>query len=94
LNQQPNYNLPRYLDNNSIKTIAWDVEPETWGENRADSQEQVKRALEQTKPGSIIIMHVMHGDERSITATPMIIKELKAQGYRFVTVNELMSLKS
>ena len=86
------FNLSRYLENNSIKTIAWDVEPETWGDNRADAQEQVKRALEQTKPGSIIIMHVMFGDEQSITAAPMIIKELKAQGYRFVTVDELLSL--
>ena len=87
-------NLPLYLANNSIKTITWDVEPETWGENRADSQEQVKRALEQTKPGSIIITHVMHGDEESINAVPIIIEKLKKQGYRFVTIDELLSMKS
>jgi peptidoglycan/xylan/chitin deacetylase (PgdA/CDA1 family) len=47
--------------------------------------------VKHTRAGSIILLHVMY-DSRAATmqAVPDIIRRLKAQGYRFVTVHELL----
>jgi peptidoglycan/xylan/chitin deacetylase (PgdA/CDA1 family) len=84
------FSLPWYLKNNNIKTITWDVQPETWATPRASIEERIERGINGTKPGSIILMHVMHGDNKSMAAVKPIIKQLKADGYRFVTVSELL----
>lgn len=83
-------NLPLYLSNNNIKTITWDVEPETWGTPRASVDERIERAVDGTKPGSIILMHVMHGDNKSMAAVTPIIQQLKSRGFKFLTVSELL----
>ena len=87
-------NLPLYLRNNDIKTITWDVEPETWGTPRASVQERIERAVTQTQPGSIIVMHVMHGDTKSMQAVTPIVQKLKARGYKFLTISELLELRA
>ena len=84
--------LPLYLKNNNIKAITWDVEPETWGEPRNSVEERIENAVSQTKPGSIIIMHVMHGDDKSMQAVRPIVRQLKEKGYTFLTISELMAL--
>ena len=83
--------LPLYLRNHGIKTITWDVEPETWGAKPASIEERIQRALNGTTPGSIILMHVMYGNDWSMQAVTPIIRGLKAQGYRFLTVSELIN---
>ena len=85
--------LPFYLWRNNIKTIIWDVEPETWDEPRNTAMQRVEVAVEKTKPGSIILLHVMYGDEQSMIATPIIIRELKQKGFRFVAVSDLIAIK-
>lgn len=84
--------LPLYLNNNKTKTITWDVEPETWGTPRATIEERIERAVKGTRPGSIIIMHVMHGDDKSMQAVTPIIQQLKNKGYKFLTISELLAL--
>jgi peptidoglycan/xylan/chitin deacetylase (PgdA/CDA1 family) len=64
--------------------------------------EEYARALVQdAKPGSIILMHDGYGPQhdtakadKSITvdALPIVIEKLKAEGYRFVTVPELLGV--
>lgn len=48
--------LPWYLSTNNRKTITWDVEPNTYFQKTDDL---VKNALDNTKNGSIILLHVM-----------------------------------
>jgi peptidoglycan/xylan/chitin deacetylase (PgdA/CDA1 family) len=60
------------------------------------------RVLENIEPGSIILLHDGHGDvddpnaqdsrAATVAATGIIIEALAAQGYRFVTVGELMAM--
>ncbi len=47
------------------------------------------RVLEKVKPGSIIVLH--DASLRAVEATSIIIKNLKAQGYCFKTVSEMIS---
>jgi peptidoglycan/xylan/chitin deacetylase (PgdA/CDA1 family) len=83
------FGLPWYLAEQKIKTIMWDVEiPET-----SFTTEQITDYIvKNTKPGSIILMHPFCESEcqNERAALPEIISELKAQGYMFLTVSELL----
>lgn len=84
--------LPWYLRKHGIKTIMWDVEPDTYHAGDADAI--VQYTLEQTRPGSIILLHPFCNQQCAADreALPRIIDGLRAQGYRFMTVSELLQL--
>jgi len=55
-------------------------------------EKMVKNVLTTVRPGSIILLHDgvgNHHDTRE--ATDIIIRTLKTQGYRFVTVSQLLT---
>lgn len=80
--------LPLYLDEHDRTTVMWDVEPDSVS---SDTDEIVRTTLEQTRPGSIILLHVMYPSRTSsLEAIPEIVDGLRADGYRFVTVSELL----
>lgn len=85
--------LPWYLRRHGITTVTWDSAPESElgpGASAGEIADQVARTV---RPGSIVLLHVMF-DARaeSMKAVPQVIDRLRAQGYRFVTVSELMAL--
>jgi peptidoglycan/xylan/chitin deacetylase (PgdA/CDA1 family) len=52
----------------------------------------VERALAGAKPGAIVLMHDAGGArEQTIAALPLIIRGLRARGFRLVTVPQLLS---
>ena len=67
-----------------------------------DPQKIAISVLENIEPGGIILLHDGHGDvdepetqdsrAATVVATGIIIEELKAQGYRFATVGDLVAL--
>jgi peptidoglycan/xylan/chitin deacetylase (PgdA/CDA1 family) len=68
-----------------------DVEPESYTEIAADADRIVEHVLPKTRPGSIILLHVMaESRAESRKAIPGIIQGLLEQGYSFVTVSELL----
>jgi peptidoglycan/xylan/chitin deacetylase (PgdA/CDA1 family) len=82
--------LPRYLADHDRTTVMWDVEPDS---GASDADAIVRTALEETRPGSIILLHVMYpARESSLAAVPGIVEGLRAEGYRFVTVSELLAM--
>jgi chitin deacetylase len=83
--------LPYFLARRSRKTITWDVEPDSYPEIAADSSKIVAHVMEKTKPGSIILLHVM-GRSESLNAVKGVIAGLKGQGYSFKTVSEMLAL--
>ena len=86
------FTLPYYLSEHNRKTIMWDVEPDTYAEK---SDDIIKYALEQTKNGSIIVLHVMYDSRaESMKSVRPIIKILREKGFEFKTVSELLSMKS
>ena len=81
--------LPYYLATTGRRTITWTVAPES---TPGQAGLIVARALEQVRPGSIILLHVMYESRaESRTALPEIIDGLQAKGYRFATVSELLA---
>ena len=82
------------LQKNGLTAVNWSVIPRDW--TNPGVSVIVDRIMEQMHPGAIILMH--DGDspkyvasrEETIQAVSVIIDKLCAEGYNFVTVNELM----
>lgn len=86
--------LPYYLWKNDILSVTWDVEPESYGQTGKDSLKISEHVINNIKPGSIVLLHVMFKSRTpSMNAVPDIIQGLKAKGYRFVTVSELLEYR-
>ncbi|AVP97029.1 polysaccharide deacetylase [Ahniella affigens] len=87
--------LPRYLERTGRRTIMWDVEPDSKRGKTATSERITETTLAETRPGSIILLHVMYPSRQaSLAAVPRIIEGLKARGYNFVTVSALLDSTS
>src|SRR5262245_59261430 len=83
--------LPLFLARTSRKTITWDVEPDSYPEIAADSSKIVAHTLEKTRPGSIILLHVMYKNRgESLKAVKGIVTGLKGNGYSFKTVSQML----
>ena len=84
------FTLPFYLSRNNRKTITWDVEPETYVEK---SDDLIKHTLDNTKNGSIILLHVMYNSRtESMKSVRPIIKGLREKGFEFKTVSEVLAM--
>lgn len=72
-----------------MAAIQWDVDPTDW--SRPGSGAIYSRVVSAARPGSIILDHDGGGPRNeTVAALPHIIHTLKARGYRFVTVPELL----
>jgi peptidoglycan-N-acetylglucosamine deacetylase len=86
------FTLPYYLAETGRKSITWDVDPDSYPEVAADSDKIAEYVLSRARPGSIIILHVMYRSRgESLKAVKKIVGGLKAQGYSFKTVSELLA---
>ena len=89
------FTLPWYLSQQQRKTIMWDLEPESEPKLAADPEAMAAAVIAKARPGSIILLHVMYQSRQSSReALPLIIEGLQAKGYRFVTVNELITMRA
>ena len=90
--------LMKVTEEDSLATVTWDDAARDWERRTAD--DLVERAVNETSPGAIILLHdglnLDHRADRTATveALPRIIERLRARGYRFVTVPELLHLPS
>jgi peptidoglycan/xylan/chitin deacetylase (PgdA/CDA1 family) len=70
------------------RVVRWDVDPSDW--RKPPSGVIVRRVVNAARPGAVVLLHDGGGDRSStIAALPEIIRVLKEQGYRFVTLDEL-----
>ena|GEM_PF-194602 len=69
--------------------IGWSVDTQDWLTRNADTTYQ--RVMSESFDGAIVLMHDIHPS--TIQAADRIIPALKAQGYRLVTVQELLELR-
>lgn len=68
------------------QNIIWDVDSRDWATKNADATVAMVDALAQ--PGSIVLMHDLH--PTTIDAAGGVIDTLRAKGYTFVTVSQLL----
>lgn len=87
--------LPWYLAKHRRYNIFFDVEPESDPETAASADAIVKDVLANSREGSIILLHPMYSTgEQSRRALPGIIAGLRARGYTFITVSDLIARRS
>ncbi|TCS96469.1 polysaccharide deacetylase family protein [Hazenella coriacea] len=85
-----NKRVENQIGGKGIKVVNWSVDTNDWrGRSSKQILDTVKSEIE---PGGIILQHSSGGDklQGSMEALPEIIKYLKAQGYEFVTIDELI----
>ncbi|MFT9599699.1 polysaccharide deacetylase family protein [Mesobacillus sp.] len=79
--------LPYYLNQQNIDTITWNLEPDSYYTNSTDKINYIKN---NTNPGSIILLHPMYDQtDEELKTLEGILQTLSAEGYTFITVNEL-----
>lgn len=72
-----------------LRTITWDVDPADW--SLPGTSAIYSRVVSAAQPGSIILMHDGGGPRsETLAALPAIIDTLRARGYHFETVTELL----
>lgn len=81
--------LPWYLRNAGITTVLCDVEPETALGADADAGALADFMVSNARAGSILLTHPMY-NENALEAIRLAVPRLKAAGYRFVTVEQLI----
>jgi peptidoglycan/xylan/chitin deacetylase (PgdA/CDA1 family) len=76
-----------------MTSILWDVDPLDW--RRPGTGTIISTISRQTRAGSIILEHDGGGPrDQTLAAIPEYVRTLKARGYKFVTVSELLGYKT
>ncbi len=74
------------------RPVMWSVVPEDW--TRPGITKVAQRVMTQTMPGSLIVLHDGYsGGEDCAASTQIIIPQLLAKDYQFVTVDQLWQEK-
>ncbi len=91
--ERPQYLRPPYGDWNDnlecrmdLSTVFWSVDSLDW--KLQNTQRIVRRVLDVVENGDVILMHDIFSE--SVEAALQIVDALQAEGYQFVTVDELM----
>ncbi len=73
-------------------TVGDKIDPDDWRDNPRPTPEQITQSiLNQLGKGSIILLHDGGGNRtNTIKALPMIITQVRARGYEFISVHELL----
>lgn len=79
----------KIADQMGYTTIQWDTDSLDW--MNPGKEKIVQRVVKKAHPGDIILMHASDSCRQTHEALPEIIDSLKAKGYEFVTVSELIS---
>jgi len=82
---QFNAQVQKNLQDSGMHMALWTVFPKDHEEN--DPQIIIKRVLDQATDGGVVLLH--SGRNSTVLALPVIIRELRSKGYRFVTLEEL-----
>jgi peptidoglycan-N-acetylglucosamine deacetylase len=70
----------------------WSTDSMDWSLKEKDNI--IKNVLDNIRPGEIIIMHCGADKEATADALPIIISNLKAKGYNFITLDKLLNIRA
>lgn len=82
-----------YAKNKNYSIITWSADSLDY--SRPAVPKLIKNVMKDSKPGGIVLMHDGGGNRsRTVQALPEIISNFRKQGYRFVTVPELLEIEN
>jgi len=80
--------LPRAVERRGLQMVMIDVEEPI---EQSDPAAYARALLEQVRPGSIILMHLMYSaNETARAALPLVLQGLRERGFRVVTASQLI----
>jgi polysaccharide deacetylase family sporulation protein PdaB len=79
----------RIANDLNYKVIQWDTDSLDWMNKGVNNI--INRVVTKAHPGDIILLHASDSCKQTHEALPIIIDKLRAKGYEFVTVTELMN---
>ncbi|MGG4033421.1 polysaccharide deacetylase family sporulation protein PdaB [Paenibacillus cisolokensis] len=79
----------RIAEELNYKVIQWDTDSMDWMNIGTDKI--INRVVSRAHNGDIILMHASDTVRQTHEALPVIIEKLRAEGYEFVTVSELLA---
>ncbi|XID90797.1 polysaccharide deacetylase family sporulation protein PdaB [Paenibacillaceae bacterium WGS1546] len=79
----------RIADELNYKVIQWDTDSRDWQNPGVDAI--VNRVVGNAHPGDIVLLHASDSSKQTHEALPVIIDQLRANGYEFVTVSQLIN---
>jgi peptidoglycan/xylan/chitin deacetylase (PgdA/CDA1 family) len=83
--------LPWFLWRAGRTTVTWDLEPDSYPEVATSPRRIADHVRDRVRPGSIVLLHVWWSSgDASRAAIPMIVDSLRTDGYRFLTLRELL----
>ncbi|MDO7908312.1 polysaccharide deacetylase family sporulation protein PdaB [Paenibacillus sp. JX-17] len=69
--------------------VQWDTDSLDW--KNPGAQKIADRVISKAHPGDIVLLHASDSSQQTHEALPVIIDQLRKQGYTFVTVSELIN---
>jgi peptidoglycan/xylan/chitin deacetylase (PgdA/CDA1 family) len=73
--------------------VTWSVDPRDWSPDTSAAQVH-ERVVGAVRDGDIVVLHENETvDTATIAALPRILRDLRARGYRMVTVSELLGAR-
>lgn len=85
--------LVSYAQSQKQSIVMWSIDSNDSRPRRPSAEEIVKTVVSEATPGAIVLMHDGGGShENTAKALPQMISQLRAKGYKFVTVPELYAL--
>ncbi len=85
-----NRNIFHQLKNLGYKIVMWSLDTMDW--KAKESSAISDKVLSEIHPGAIVLMHSQGDKMLTANSLPVMIKGLKAKGYRFATVDRLLKL--
>lgn len=88
------------LNDMGYKTVMWNTETQDWDDENSPAELIEKIIIQNAKPNDIILMHdgrdtkINYPRNNTIEALSYIIKQLKKEGYSFVTVDKIVGSKA
>jgi polysaccharide deacetylase family sporulation protein PdaB len=73
----------------NYKVIQWDTDSLDWKNPGVDTI--VNRVVSKAHPGDIILLHASDSCKQTHEALPEIIDQLRAKGYEFITVSQMIN---
>lgn len=90
-----NNGLAQYAKNEKYAVMMWSEQSGDAERRSPQVPMLVKNVLKHAKPGAIVLLHDGGGNRsKSVKALPEMIAGLKAQGYQFVTIPQLLEMQA
>lgn len=90
-----NNGLVAYAHSKKQSVLMWSVDTGDSRPQRPSPEAMIKTAVSQATPGGIVLMHDGGGNhDNTAKALPGMIAKLRANGYKFVTIPELLQQAS